>query len=131
MQCTSIDHRSRNSVHDWHFTLNKRLWQRAGLPVARLGICQHLTNHGGKAPLPWASGRGAISIRGDGAYPKYANLLGLQITCGLWTIEVDREGTSHSSDIQISSLRGVHPVVGGEFPFANRGVRKNGKRDTR
>ena len=50
---------------DWQFTLNKRLWQRAGLLVARLGICHHHTNHGGKAPPPWTSDRGAISIRGD------------------------------------------------------------------
>ena len=59
------------------------------------------------------------------------HLLGLEIPYGLWTIGVDREGTSDGSDIQISSLRGVHPVVGGELPFANRGVRKNEKRDTR
>ena len=55
------------------------MWQRAGLLVARLGICHHLTNHGGNAPPPWASDRGAISIRGDEAHPKCVNLLGLKI----------------------------------------------------
>ena len=58
--------------NDWQLTLNKRMWQRAGLLVARLGICHHLTNHGGNAPPPWASDRGAISIRGDEAHPNYA-----------------------------------------------------------
>ena len=127
----SIDHRSRNSVHDWQLTLNKRMWQRAGLLIARLGICHHLTNHGGNAPSPWASDRGAISIRGDEAHPKCVNLLRLKKTFGLWTIGVDREGTSYGSCIKISSLRGAHPVVGGELPFANRGARKNEKLDAR
>ena len=85
--------------NDWQLTLNKRMWQRAGLLVARLGICHHLTNHGGNAPPPWASDRGAISIRGDEAHPKCVNLLGLKITYGLWTIGVDREGTSDRRDI--------------------------------
>ena len=107
------------------------MWQRAGLLVARLGICHHLTNHDGNALPPWASDRGAISIRGDEAHPKIANLLGVKITYGLWSIGVDREGTSGGSDILISSLRGVHPDAGGELPFANRGARKNKKRDTR
>ena len=86
-------------MHDWQFPLNKRLWQRAGLLVARLGICHYFTNNGGKTPPPWASGRGAISIRGDEAHPKCANLLGLKITYGLWAIGVDREGTSDGSGI--------------------------------
>ena len=94
--------------NDWQLTLNKRMWQRAGLLVARLGICHHLTNHGGNAPPPWASDRGAISIRGDEAHPKCVNLLGLKITYGLWTIGVDREGTSDGSDIQISSHSDGH-----------------------
>ena len=84
----SIDHRSRKSVHDWQFTFNKQLWQRAGLVVARLGLCHHLTNHGSKVPPPWACGRGAMSIGGDEAHPKSVNLLGLKISmdCGPWEL---------------------------------------------
>lgn len=103
-------------------------WQRASL-MARLCFLHHLANQGGDVSPPRASDRRAISIWGDEAHPEVVKGLRIEIPNGLRAIGLDGESTANGVHIQVSSLSGMHPVVGGKFLFANRGVRKDEKRD--